>query len=378
MSAILQEVTDYDLPSFSLVDNSSIADDGAEFLAILSKKIKRQETPISPVNLLRKKQELEAEMIDTIMRRTQQPAADFSRKLNQSFAWLDKTSRSNLINELNATSAKSPQVADEIVQALFNLQVSFSHSISKIANKNSEQIFGVHSQISNLEFTKTPAPLTHTATRTTVKLQLQMQALTQLTGANNTYLEEAMGENRSIIVVQGQAIELSVFLQYFDPIVLDLNGDGLNLKNFNHGVIFDLSGDGAAAQCGFVQDDDALLFLDENNDGVCNNGRELFGDHDGYANGFEKLRAYDLNGDNIINDDDDIYGELRVWNDWNNDGVCDAEEVRGLREVGVKFISLDYQNTRENNNGNLITERGVCGLHNGELRDVVDAKFLSA
>ncbi|MDR0868931.1 MAG: hypothetical protein LBP75_10755 [Planctomycetota bacterium] len=162
---------------------------------------------------------------------------------------------------------------------------------------------------------------------------------------------------------------------YVDPLVLDLNGDGIDLKRIEAGAKFDLRGDGNAMNCGFVQGDDALLFWDADGDGVCSDGKELFGDQQGHANGFEKLREYDENGDGVIDERDAIYEQLRVWQDRDGDGVSTAEETQSLREANVKFIRLNYEQVNEENGGNIVSERGVFGTFDGELRAAVDAQF---
>ncbi|GHS95256.1 hypothetical protein FACS1894107_16270 [Planctomycetales bacterium] len=162
---------------------------------------------------------------------------------------------------------------------------------------------------------------------------------------------------------------------YVDPLVLDLNGDGIDLKRIEAGAKFDLRGDGNAANCGFVQGDDARLFLDADGDGVCADGKELFGDQQGHANGFEKLREYDENGDGVIDERDAIYEQLRVWQDRDGDGVSVAAETQSLRAANVKFIRLNYESVKEENGGNIVSERGVFGTFDGEERAAVDAQF---
>ena len=63
-----------------------------------------------------------------------------------------------------------------------------------------------------------------------------------------------------------------------DPLVLDLDGDGLELTTVSTSAPqFDMDGDGFAEYTGWVGADDGLLVLDKNKDGVINNIHELFG-----------------------------------------------------------------------------------------------------
>ncbi len=144
-----------------------------------------------------------------------------------------------------------------------------------------------------------------------------------------------------------------------DPLVLDLNGDGIDLSSADEGVDFDMDGTGQKTRTGFIRGDDALLFLDEHGDGIVRDGKQLFGNNDGYANGLEKLRQYDENGDGVIDENDSIYDKLMVWQEKTEDGVCERDETMTLREAGIASINLGYQNVREDDGkGNLIGQTG--------------------
>ena len=136
-------------------------------------------------------------------------------------------------------------------------------------------------------------------------------------------------------------------IERVDPLVLDLAGNGINLTGVDDGVEFDIRGDGKKMRTAFIQGDDAFLFLDKNGNGVADCGKELFGDQNGAANGFAELAKYDMNNDGVIDEHDEIYAQLRLWQDINRDGACDAQEVMTLLEAGVRAISLAYQNIKE-------------------------------
>ena len=80
------------------------------------------------------------------------------------------------------------------------------------------------------------------------------------------------------------------------PLVLDLDGDGVETISSEQGVYFDHAGDGFAEKTGWVSPDDGLLAIDLNNDGKIDNGTELFGNNtrlsngENAANGFEALQ----------------------------------------------------------------------------------------
>ncbi len=133
------------------------------------------------------------------------------------------------------------------------------------------------------------------------------------------------------------------------PLVLDLAGDGLAISTVAQGVGFDLLAKGNEVRTAWIQDDDALLVLDRNGDGLINDGSELFGNSAQSSNGFAALAVLDSvleggNGDGVLDHRDLRFSELQVWNDTNRDGVS-ADELRSLAEVEIGSIDLRYQDS---------------------------------
>ena len=160
------------------------------------------------------------------------------------------------------------------------------------------------------------------------------------------------------VKINGSAV-VAIATVIVDPLVLDLSGNGITLKSADDGIEFDMNGDGQKTGMGFIQGETAFLFIDIYDDGLVHDGRQLFGNVDGYANGFEMLRVYDSNGDGVIDENDDIFDKLMLWMEKNENGICDAGETMTLREAGVKSISLGYENVRlDDGNGNLIGQIG--------------------
>ena len=129
-----------------------------------------------------------------------------------------------------------------------------------------------------------------------------------------------------------------------DPLVLDLDGDGIQTTNVNAGALFDQDGNGFAERTGWVAPGDGLLVMDRNGDGIINNGRELFGsetllkDGSKAANGFQALAELDANHDGKIDASDPAFSQLRVWQDANGDGYSQAGELHTLDELGIKSM----------------------------------------
>ena len=87
------------------------------------------------------------------------------------------------------------------------------------------------------------------------------------------------------------------------PIILDLDGDGVETVGVKDGAYFDHDGNGFAEQTGWASSHDGLLVMDRNGDGIINGGKELFGNETllangaKAANGFQALAELDSNHD---------------------------------------------------------------------------------
>jgi Ca2+-binding RTX toxin-like protein len=127
------------------------------------------------------------------------------------------------------------------------------------------------------------------------------------------------------------------------PIVLDLDNDGLELVSVrNSQVTYAMSDDVTTLRTGWVGADDALLALDRNGDGTISGRSEIsfIGDVPNATSDLEGLAAFDTNHDGYFNAGDARFSEFRVWQDRNQDGVSQADELRSLSDAGVKAIGL--------------------------------------
>lgn len=185
---------------------------------------------------------------------------------------------------------------------------------------------------------------------------------------------------RTSVVIDGVIIDVTAIIAagniIVDPLVFDLNGDGIDMKSAEDGVEFDMNGDGESTRMGFIRGDDALLFVDTYGDGVVHDGTQLFGNQGGYENGFEMLREYDSNGDGVIDENDEIFDKLRLWVEKSEDGVCEAWETMSLREAGISSINLGYDNVREDDGkGNLVGQVGSFTRDDGSKGTAADVWF---
>gem|GEM_PF-5567755 len=116
-----------------------------------------------------------------------------------------------------------------------------------------------------------------------------------------------------------------------DPLILDLDGDGTETTGVADGAYFDHDANGFAERTGWAGSDDGLLVWDRNGDGIINNGRELFGDQtllkngSRAANGFQALAEWDDNLDGKVYVNDSVWPNLKIWRDFDGDGMINGK-----------------------------------------------------
>ena len=156
--------------------------------------------------------------------------------------------------------------------------------------------------------------------------------------------------------------------------MLDLDGDGVELTSLEASqTLFDLDADGFAQRTGWVKPDDALLVIDRNGNGRIDDITELFGDGD--TDGFTELRELDSNNDGVINAQDTEFANLRVWQDRDQDGVSDADELQGLTAAGITSINANATESGTTNAGHEVSHTSTFTKSDGTTGAIVDVWF---
>lgn len=172
---------------------------------------------------------------------------------------------------------------------------------------------------------------------------------------------------------------------FYDPLILDLDGNGISTvaidnKYFNKNTFFDFDGDGIAHATGWTTTD-GILVRDINNDGIINNGTEVFGDYtikqDGTRakHGFDALADLDENKDGKIDNQDSLFAQLKVWQDKNKDGISQKEELQNLTDLNIQSLNLDYKNSNQQSQGGKISQLSNYTKNDGITYQMGDVDF---
>ncbi len=149
-----------------------------------------------------------------------------------------------------------------------------------------------------------------------------------------------------------------------DPLVINLDTETASVSDQK--FYFDLDADGHQEQISQLGAGSGFLALDKNGDGIINDGSELFGTASG--NGFANLAKYDQDGNGWIDEADEIFDKLLIWQKDENG----KDILRGLGAAGVGAIYLGNINTQfslnsasDNKTNAMIRQTGTFLYENG-------------
>ena len=133
-----------------------------------------------------------------------------------------------------------------------------------------------------------------------------------------------------------------------DPLVIQYGKGSAGVGLTEEKYVFDLDADGQKDSMSFVKPGAGFLALDQNGDGKINDGSELFGAKSGDA--FGDLAKFDADGNGWLDENDDVYGKLRIWakDDQGKDQLLSLKEADVgaiyLGSVATEFSLKDSRN----------------------------------
>ncbi|NOV29137.1 hypothetical protein DDY07_05115 [Methylomonas sp. ZR1] len=160
-----------------------------------------------------------------------------------------------------------------------------------------------------------------------------------------------------------------------DPLVINFDGNAAELSGSQ--FQFDIDADGRLDQIAGLKAGSGLLALDKNQDGLINDGSELFGPRSG--NGFADLAAYDDDNNQFIDAGDAVYKQLRIWQR-HDDG---SQQLLALGDKNVGAIYLGHLTTpfqlKDTANQALgeIASSGIYLTEQGQAGSVQQLNFLA-
>lgn len=148
-------------------------------------------------------------------------------------------------------------------------------------------------------------------------------------------------------------LELASFTMC-DPLVINLDTDVAQLEDQT--FYFDIDADGELDEVSRLGAGSGYLALDQNGDGIINDGSELFGTSSG--NGFADLAKYDEDGNGWIDENDAIWSKLRIWTkDENGNDVLYRLADKGVGAICLQSAATDF------------TQKGASGQTLGAIRN---------
>jgi len=144
------------------------------------------------------------------------------------------------------------------------------------------------------------------------------------------------------------------------PLVIDLDKNNIidtyNKSNFSKPVMskediqkrnwmsMDIVGDGVIRIVEKLGPNDGILFTTNDLNSIIKRGyltgKELFGQSDGFKNGFEKMKLLDLDNNNKIEGQE--LNNVYIWQDKNQDGKVQKDEILSSKDINLTQVNLNY------------------------------------
>lgn len=150
-----------------------------------------------------------------------------------------------------------------------------------------------------------------------------------------------------------------------DPLVINLNNNVTTVSDQK--FYFDIDSDGILDSISYPDSDSGFLAIDLNEDGIINDGSELFGTKSG--NGFIDLAKYDEDGNGFIDEADSVFSKLLIWtkDEDGNDMLYHLKD-KGVGAICLQSVPTNFslKDLHDNTTNAVIRQSGVFIYENGQ------------
>ena len=161
-----------------------------------------------------------------------------------------------------------------------------------------------------------------------------------------------------------QIVSSQTLASLIDPLVINLDG-GLADVDKSQTFMFDLNSDGVDEEISLLGKNNGFLAFDKNENGIIDDGSELFGTQSG--DGFADLAQYDDDGNGWIDENDSIFSKLKIWQKsaTQNSLISLTQAQVGALLLETTDSSFRYKNDAKTNAS--LQESSVVLFENGKV-----------
>lgn len=270
----------------------------------------------------------------------------------------DENATKHLLSDPYTDSSKNRLRIVDVHSAMENFRKQLMKQLEAFMERIRKQLLG-SSKASNMQneietsivdlttSLKAPGSLWTIQQATTTK-QIEMETTSfSSTGtvqtADGRTIEFDVSMEMSRTFIQ-ECTQLSEDTQYIltDPLVVQLEDVPESISEQTW--FFDLDCDGQKEELSQLAKGNGFLALDRNENGIIDDGSELFGTQSG--NGFQDLAKFDEDGNGFIDENDSVYSKLKIWTK-NADG---NDTLMNLQQADIGAIYLGYADTEFSHN----------------------------
>lgn len=176
-----------------------------------------------------------------------------------------------------------------------------------------------------------------------------------------------IGMSREFSSYTRDELQLASFVMC-DPLVINLDTEVAELADQT--FYFDIDADGDLDEISGLGAGSGYLALDKNGDGSINDGSELFGTASG--DGFADLAKYDEDGNGWIDENDEVWEQLKIWTkDENGNDVLYRLADKGVGAICLRNAATDFtQKAQDGRTLGAVRSTGIFLYENGNVGTV--------